>query len=576
MKYENVILSGSLQVSGSLVLPSGPTNPSTGNDGDLFFNTTSGKAFGYRTEDDWNDLSTMTTYVPGLENVEYLVVAGGGSGGGWGGGAGAGGMLTGTFSTKIISGSVLDIVVGAGASRNAYGTAGDADYQQGLNGSSSSLAPNTGYSFTRIDTVGGGGGGDYVSGNATAGNDGGSGGGAAARHPSYSGASGGSGTTGQGNDGGDTAASGNYYPGGGGGGGAGQAGQDGSGNTGGPGGSGSLSSITGTATYYAGGGSGHSPRTDDDPGTPTAPGGGGAGGRYQTAGGTTSQRAAGDGTANTGGGGGGGYGYQSYTVGTGGSGIVVLAHSTGTLGAKGGVRRYYNNNGKVAHIFNSSGQFTVEGTKTLTHDTLDPFGDSSGIALWQFDGNANDKSGNYNGTASNVTFSQGYINDGGNFNGSNSYVSTAHNTAFNLDSAGSFTLWVKRNGTGREWIFEKANGGSGTYSWQLYFYNGEYGFQMHNTSNGTATPTSGTSGIATNTWEHIAVTCNGSKEYKLYFNGELKSTQTLSGTVANNTNGLTFGKYTLAGGYEFDGMIDQVRFFNKTLSAAEVLTIYNE
>ena len=107
MKYENVILSGSLQVSGSLVLPSGPTNPSTGNNGDLFFNTTSGKAFGYRTEDGWNDLSTMTTYVPGIsENVEYLVVAGGGSGGGWGGGAGAGGMLTGTLSAlKYVSGS---------------------------------------------------------------------------------------------------------------------------------------------------------------------------------------------------------------------------------------------------------------------------------------------------------------------------------------------------------------------------------------------------------------------------------------------------------------------------------------
>ena len=60
MKYENVILSGSLQVSGSLVLPSGPTNPSTGNSGDLFFNTTSGKAFGYRDEDGWNDLEAQT------------------------------------------------------------------------------------------------------------------------------------------------------------------------------------------------------------------------------------------------------------------------------------------------------------------------------------------------------------------------------------------------------------------------------------------------------------------------------------------------------------------------------------
>jgi len=90
MKYENVILSGSLQVSGSLILPSGPTNPSTGNSGDLFFNTTSGKAFGYRDEDGWHDLASMSNYVPKLSGIEYLVVAGGGSGGGWGGGAGAG------------------------------------------------------------------------------------------------------------------------------------------------------------------------------------------------------------------------------------------------------------------------------------------------------------------------------------------------------------------------------------------------------------------------------------------------------------------------------------------------------
>jgi len=438
MKYENVILSGSLQVSGSLVLPSGPTNPSTGNSGDLFFNTTSGKAFGYRDEDGWNDLSSMTTYVPGLEGVEYLVVAGGGSGGGWGGGAGAGGMLTGTLGTKMTSGSVLDIVIGAGANYTVYGTTGG--YEQGLNGGSSSLAPNSGYSFTRIDAVGGGGGGNYVSGNATAGSDGGSGGGAAARHPSYSGASGGSGTSGQGNDGGNTAASGNYYPGGGGGGGAGQAGQQGSGNTGGPGGSGSLSSITGTATYYAGGGSGHSPRTDDNPGTPTAPGGGGAGGRYQTAGGSTSQTSAVDGTANTGGGGGGGYGYSTYLVGKGGSGIVVLAHSSVTIGTRGGLRKYYNSNGKVAHIFNSSGQFSVEGTKTLTHETLDIFGDSSCLALYQFEDNANDTSGNYNGSASNITYSQGYINQSAIFNGSNGYITSGFTAPTATQSSISF--WV--------------------------------------------------------------------------------------------------------------------------------------
>lgn len=587
MKYENVILSGSLQVSGSLVLPSGPTNPSTANVGDLFFNTTSGKAFGYRDEDGWNDLASMTTFVLGLENVEYLVVAGGGSGGGWGGGAGGGGMLTGTLSTKITSGSVLDIVVGAGANYNAYGTS-DGDYEQGLNGSSSSLAPNSGYSFTRIDTVGGGGGGDYISGNATAGSDGGSGGGAAARHPSYSGASGGSGTAGQGNDGGATAASGNYYPGGGGGGGKGQVGQQGSGNTGGPGGSGSLSSITGTATFYGGGGSGHSPRTDDNPGTPTAPGGGGAGGRYQTAGGSTSQTAAVDGTANTGGGGGGGYGYSSYVVGKGGSGIVVLAFATGTLGATGGVRRYYNTNGKVAHIFNSSGQLSVGGTKTLTHDTLDVFGDSSCKALYQLDSNVNDTGGNYNGTATSITYTQVYINDAAVFGGSSKIdIGASNNFASNKVT---ISFWFKPTSTISGYKILFSNYTTGAYAdgflnmsrntdgtLELGIMAGS-GWFFRKTSNSVFT---------VGTLKHYVVVMDNTESAEgdkvtIYVDGEVAThanntnSGTPSGNWLNTSTVLNIGNWVHGSGYGELGVFDQVRIFNKALTATEVTTLLKE
>ena len=576
MKYENVILSGSLQVSGSLVLPSGPTNPSTANAGDLFFNTTSGKAFGYRDEDGWNDLSSMTTYVPKLSNIEYLVVAGGGSGGGWGGGGGAGGMLTGSLSGEYGSGSKFDIVVGAGANFNAYGTS-DGDYEQGLNGGSSSLAPNTGTTFTRIDTVGGGGGGDYVSGNATAGSDGGSGGGAAARHTSYSGASGGSGTAGQGNDGGPTAPSGNYYPGGGGGGGKGQAGQPGSGNTGGPGGSGSLSTITGTATFYAGGGSGHSSRTDDNPGTPTAPGGGGDGGRYATSGGTVSSIAAVDGTANTGGGGGGGYGYSPYVVGKGGSGVVILAYSTGGLGARGGGRKYYNSNGKVAHIFNSSGQFTVEGTKTLTHETLDIFGDSSCLALYQFEDNANDTSGNYNGSASNMTYSQGYINQSAIFNGSNGYITSGFTAPTATQSSISF--WVNIAAYTNYGGFVGDSTGTGAHA---RFFLGQGGGTSGNlwvsVANGSSSwydeSTVSLSSYGLNTWFHICGTVTGTA-VKIYINGSLVQSFTSSVSyVGGGQYPYYFGGW--GGSLFLNGQMDQVRFFNKALSASEVLTLYNE
>ena len=170
----------------------------------------------------------------------------------------------------------------------------------------------------------------------------------------------------------------------------------------------------------------------------------------------------------------------------------------------------------------------------------------------------------------------GYINRGAVFNGSNSFISLPQSTDFDLNGNGSFSVWVQRNNTNRVWIIEKANGGSGGYSWQLYFYNGEYGFQTHDTSNNIITVSSGTSGIATNAWEHIVITSNTSRVYKMYVNGTLKDTQTLSGPVSVNTNGVTIGKYSLASGYELNGTLDQLRVFNKELSSSEITTLYEE
>ncbi len=161
-----------------------------------------------------------------------------------------------------------------------------------------------------------------------------------------------------------------------------------------------------------------------------------------------------------------------------------------------------------------------------------------------------------------------------NFNGSNSSIILPQNTGFDLNGAGSFSIWVNRNTTNQEWIFEKANGGSGTYGWQLFFVSGQYTFQMHNTINGVVTIYSGTS-VNINTWEHIVVTHNGSNVFKMYLNGVLKDTSTLSGTVSVNTNGARFGEYA-GGGYSFDGEIDQTRFFNTTLTASQVSDLYNE
>jgi hypothetical protein len=115
----------------------------------------------------------------------------------------------------------------------------------GTNGGNSSA-----FSLTAL---GGGGGGGFAANGAA----GGSGGGGGGRNGAGGAGTGGSGTSGQGFAGGNGAGTNNDTAVGGGGGGAGQAGTNGSPSgppTGGSGGNGIESSITGTATYYAGGG----------------------------------------------------------------------------------------------------------------------------------------------------------------------------------------------------------------------------------------------------------------------------------------------------------------------------------
>jgi hypothetical protein len=228
-------------------------------------------------------------------NVEYLIVAGGGSGGlavagcNFAGGGGAGGMRNGTIT--VVNGTPYTVVVGDGGN-------GLYDYgnSNGRNGDPSSV-------FGISASGGGGGGGTSIEGPncaAHGGNSGGSGGGGG------NGGAGGSGTAGQGTNGGNTN---------GGGGGAGVAGQN-SGN----GGDGAISSITGTPTYYAGGG-----------GTGAGAGGAGGGGAGSSGGSPTAGT---DGY----GGGGGAAGLGSDTVGaSGGSGIVIIRYAGAQKGYGGSI-----------------------------------------------------------------------------------------------------------------------------------------------------------------------------------------------------------------------------------------------
>jgi hypothetical protein len=73
-----------------------------------------------------------------------------------------------------------------------------------------------------------------------------------------------------------------------------------------------------------------------------------------------------------------------------------------------------------------------------------------------------------------------------------------------------------------------------------------------------------------NVWSHLAVTYDGAT-LRLYVNGTQVATRAQTGAITSSTNPLRIGGNAVWGEY-FNGVIDEVRVYNRALSAAEITT----
>ena len=207
--------------------------------------------------------------------------------------------------------------------------------------------------------------------------------------------------------------------------------------------------------------------------------------------------------------------------------------------------------------------------------TLDILGDNSCIATYQLDGNANDLSGNYSGTPTDVSYVVGEFDLAGVFNGSSSGINlpSSLNTSV-IDSTGAFSIsmWINANDISTiQYLFcsnpsnnvdlgiNTNDQGVGKIVWTIY--NTSYSYLISTTT------------ITTNTWYNIAVTYNNGLS-ELFINGV--SQGTITKTLLESSIEPTLGYRNTGGSVRFNGSIDQVRIFNKDLSAGEVTTLYNE
>jgi prepilin-type N-terminal cleavage/methylation domain-containing protein len=214
-----------------------------------------------------------------------------------------------------------------------------------------------------------------------------------------------------------------------------------------------------------------------------------------------------------------------------------------------------------------------------TNLTLLPvdYGDTSLVGYWTFeegggastaDRSGNGNTGTWSGTGSHWAAGKvgGYA---GQFNGTDDGVSIPNSTSLQSLTAVTMTAWFKLYSTPvGEWsaFMMKGSYGYGGYGFLLLE---NYHLNIYIPGIGVISFDSNPS-FSLNTWYYLVGTADASNR-KIYINGSLVASGA-GGSVSPGSQTFLLGT---DGNYRLSGLLDDVRIYNRALSAAEIAAMYN-
>ncbi len=158
------------------------------------------------------------------------------------------------------------------------------------------------------------------------------------------------------------------------------------------------------------------------------------------------------------------------------------------------------------------------------------------------------------------------------FNGTSQY-GTIVTTAFNKVNGEEITVsaWIKpgKLGSGYQGIVSNRGTGGTPYNWIFYLHTTDGALSFHGSAQNKSAyvPT-------LDTWTHVAAVVDSSGNAKLYANGSV--VQSYSGYSFGTVAGRLNVGATSPGSEYFQGSIDEVRVYSKTLTASNVRAIFAE
>lgn len=208
------------------------------------------------------------------------------------------------------------------------------------------------------------------------------------------------------------------------------------------------------------------------------------------------------------------------------------------------------------------------------------------VAIYPFDGDANDYSGNSNnGTVYGATLTTDRFNVANraySFDGINDYILVPSSASYNsieTSTAVSITAWVNIRAWYQNWshfmILERHKAATDN-GWGFAILKQPAQVSIFYPQDMAMADTIGFQPLFNN-WYHVAVTWNknGEDSVRMYINGVKKKTFKTNTPLTNTNNGMVYIGTSIVGIDEYsDGKIDELGVYNRVLTDTEIYDIY--